>query len=149
MLQRILTINCKNKKEKSIKYVMCLIILFTFSSCISHPKTNLDDPEATERLLNQVLKGDTTAYYEISVDFFLEYKSKEFLYYALIMANQYNNAQAHNDIYHILTSLSDNKIETLDTVTRNLAIYHLKKSEELGSNLSEEEKETLKSKEGL
>lgn len=129
---------------KKIYILICLS--FTVVSCIDHPKTNFENPEVVEELLNKVLKGDTNAYYEISVDFFLEYKSNEFLYYAMHMANEYNNSQAHYDVYDILTSYSDKKLEDLDTTTRNIAIYHLRKAKELGHDIQPEDHEYLKLK---
>jgi hypothetical protein len=130
--------------NNSIKYIIIIVIISIFISCIGHPKTNFENPEVVEELLNKVLKGDTNAYYEISVDFFLEDKSNEFLYYAMYMANEHNNARAHYDVYDILTRFSSNKVGNLDTITRNLAIYHLRKAEELGCDIDQEDKDYLK-----
>ena len=144
MTLRTLIAHWKNKKDNSIKYIILIVIISIFISCISHPKTNFENPEVVEELLNKVLKGDTNAYYEISVDFFLENKSNEFLYYAMYMANEYNNSRAHYDVYDILTRYSSNKIEDMDTITRNIAIYHLKKAKELGCDINLEDKKYLK-----
>ncbi len=135
MTLRTLIAHWKNKKDNSIKYIILIVIISIFISCISHPKTNFENPEVVEELLNKVLKGDTNAYYEISVDFFLENKSKEFLYYAMYMANEYNNPLANYDVYRILTRQSGKNIDELDSITRNLAIYHLRKAEELGYDI--------------
>jgi len=122
-------------KIKMKKNIIFFVVICMFLSCIQHPKTDLNNQYRTSELLKKVLEeGDTTAYYEISVDFFMDDKSEHFLYYALIMANKYNNRQANYDVYNILTYLSCNKIETLDSVTKNLALYHLEKAKELGYN---------------
>jgi hypothetical protein len=119
------------KTRKIIIYSL-LVVAIMFFSCIRHPTTILEDnPQKTKELLGMVEAGDTVAYYKISIDFFLADKSKEFLFYALIMANKYNDAQAHYDVYRILTDFFDSNIETLDTITKELALYHLKKSKEL------------------
>lgn len=135
-------------KNNRIKYVILSIIVAVSVSCISHPKTNFEkNPEVVKELLNKALEGDTTAYYEVRLDFFLENKSNEFLYYAMHMANKYNNARAHYDIYLILTYFSCNSVEDLDTVTRNLVIYHLRKADELGYFIESEDQKYLMPKE--
>jgi hypothetical protein len=117
----------------SCKKIISSIIFAVLLSCVEHPTNSIEDNRYKELLIWAIEEGDSSAYSEVSGDFFLAHRSKDFLYYALIMANKYDNAQAHYDVYNILTN---NGIATLDTTTSNLALYHLKKYKELNKNIA-------------
>jgi hypothetical protein len=66
----------------------------------------------------------------------LERLEKEFLYYAITMANKYNNAEAHYHVYAAFArstaELPKKALELLDENSKNYALYYLIKSHELG-----------------
>ncbi len=79
-----------------------------------------------------VLKGDAIAYNKVASYYWLEDRGEEFLYVALMVANKYNNAEAHFHVYEILNGWrTGEKIENLDGKTRSLALYYLLKSYEM------------------
>lgn len=93
-----------------------------------------DNKKLTDSLFNLAInKGDEKAYNTVSSDFILTENYKELLYYSLIVANKYNNPEAH---FHVFTILSESELDKpfneLNSKTRNLALYYLVKSNELG-----------------
>jgi len=75
-----------------------------------------------------IIKGDTNAYYELSVAY-LDYTfQEEFLIYAVIMANKYDYPQAYFDVFTCLTDVYLSDISKIDDETANLAIEYLLKA---------------------
>jgi|GEM_PF-326448 len=126
--------------------VIGLTLLFLFNACnhekkqeqqVMQPyqyKSLLDNHDLINRLQDSATQyGNNRAYGELSSSYELENMNPELLYYGMIMANKYDNAEGY---YHVFASLSSpNTGETLnqlDKRTRSLAIYYLLKSYELG-----------------
>lgn len=136
-----------NKKLKFSYLIVILLILFT--SCLDKKepivvKKNYDEKpsyvkmnnnkKVTDSLFNKAIgKGDEKAYNTVSGNYILDENYKDLLYYALIMANKYNTSEAHFHIFLILSNTNNGKpFNELDNKTKNLALYHLVKSYELG-----------------
>ena len=74
-----------------------------------------------------VEKGDKRAYNELRIAY-LEYPIEdEFLYYAMVMCNKYDDAQACDDIFTWLLLMHKN-INDIDSVTANVAVMYLLKA---------------------
>ena len=88
----------------------------------------MNDSERSDSELEKLVieKGDTSAYYELFVNY-LDYPSERFLPYALIMANKYNYPQAYFDVYDRLWHLYDSP-DSLDNTSKKMAIEYLVKS---------------------
>lgn len=125
-----LVISCQEKKEST---VIKPSVVKDHDEIPNHEKIT-ENKKMSDSLLNLAIsKGDKMAYNSVAQDFVINENYKQLLYYSLIMANKYNNSQAHFDIYVILVESSANKsLEDLDKKTKNLATYHLIKSGELG-----------------
>lgn len=80
--------------------------------------------------------GNENAYAQVSAFHILHGKEQDFLYCALIMANKYQSPMAYFHVYFIFTSAAPlnrkDAIIGLDPMTKNLAMYYLLKSYELG-----------------
>ena len=118
-------ISCQEKKEP--------VVIKGHEEVPTYIKRN-DDMKLTDSLFNLAIsEGDERAYNTVSSDFILTENYKELLYYSLLMANKYNNPEAHFHVFTILSESKDDKsFKDLDSRTRNLALYHLVKSNELG-----------------
>lgn len=88
-----------------------------------------DSSEIIKKLNNAVNDGNEKVYNEIAGSYILTNKYQDLLYYSLIMANKYNSAEAH---YHIFLILAKNNFNALDKKTKNLALFYLIRSNELG-----------------
>lgn len=131
----------------SIYYLTLFVLLFSSCTEKKEPKIinkNYDEvpqyvkmnnnKKLTDSLFNLAIsKGDEKAYNIVSGNYILEENYNGLLYYSLLMANKHNCSEAHFHIYLILSgSESGESIEKLDNRTKNLALYHLIKSNELG-----------------
>ena len=125
-----LVLSCQKKKEST---VIKPSIVKDHDEIPNHEKIT-ENKKMSDSLLNiAISKGDEMAYNSVAQDLIINENYKQLLYYSLIMANKYNNSQAHFDIYVVLVESSANKsLEDLDKKTKNLAMYHLIKSDELG-----------------
>ncbi|WP_428229479.1 hypothetical protein [Flavobacterium sp.] len=125
-----LIFSCNEKKESTI---IKPSVVKDHDERPNHEKIT-ENKKASDSLLSLAIsKGDEMAYNSVAQDFIINENYKKLLYYSLIMANKYNNSQAHFDIYVILVESSENKsLNDLDKKTKNLAMYHLIKSVELG-----------------
>lgn len=125
-----LVISCQEKKEPT---VITPSVVKDHDEIPNHEKIT-ENKKMSDSLLNLAIsKGDEMAYNSVAQDFIIDENYRQLLYYSLIMANKYDNSQAHFDIYVILVESSANKsLEDLDKRTKNLATYHLIKSGELG-----------------
>lgn len=74
-------------------------------------------------------KGDTLAFKEMQDIYLISGHYKEFLYYAMYMANKYEYPDAYNSVYFIMHS--DNPKDK-DKYLNNFANYYLLKAHESG-----------------
>lgn len=109
------------------------------------PSTPLNNKVLINNLLDSaILFGNERAYNEVASYYFIEEQLEPFFYYAFTMANKYNSAQACYDVYSIIIYTNSEQrpkivLQNLDTKTKNLALYYLVKSHELGGERSKYE----------
>jgi hypothetical protein len=117
---------CSEKKTESKKDIIKI-------ETPEHVKMNKNN-KLTDSLLNlAVSKGDEKAYNTAAGNFILDANYEGLLYYSLLMANKYDSPEAHFHIFLILSNPNNGQpFEQLDDKTKNLALYHLVKSDELG-----------------
>jgi hypothetical protein len=91
---------------------------------------DLDDINKTYNLLNNAINtGNEKAYNDVAGSYILGEKYDELLYYSIIMANKHNSSEAY---YHVFLILTKDDFNKLDKKTKNLALFFLVKSNELG-----------------
>ncbi|WP_396146576.1 hypothetical protein [Flavobacterium sp.] len=129
--------------------ILAIVIYITFTSCSNKEKQKpivKDHDEVpqyvkmnnniklTDSLFNLAIsKGDEKAYNNVAGNYILDANYQGLLYYSTIMANKYNSPEAHFHIFLILSNTNNGKpFNELDDKTKNLALYHLVKSNELG-----------------
>lgn len=140
-------------------YYYLLFIFFAFSC--SNPSTSesieqVDDKHKIDNglmsdilmdsLLHQALeKGNCKAYREVYMPYYWKYRGREVIYYSFIMANKYNCPEAFFDVYHSLVFPKNDSIglKSIDSKTKNLALYYLLKSYELGEDNAKSKVEEL------
>jgi len=132
-----------------IKHIMILLISCTLIFCTDkkeqksveivkigvpeYVKTNNNDKLTDSLVKLAIFKGDEKAYNELASNYILDANYEELLYYSTIMANKYNNPEANFHIFLVLSKSNNGKaFEELDIRTKNLALFHLVKSNELG-----------------
>lgn len=88
----------------------------------------------TDSLLDLAINnGDIKAYSSVASNYILDANYEDLFYSSIIMANRYNSSEAHFHIFLILSNSNNGKpFDQLDNKTKNLALYHLIKSNELG-----------------
>ncbi len=121
-----LLIFCSEKKTESKKDIVKI-------ETPEYVKMNKNN-KLTDSLLNLALnKGDEKAYNTVAGNFILDANYEGLLYYSLQIANKYNSPETHFHIFLILSNPNNGQpFEQLDDKTKNLALYHLVKSDELG-----------------
>lgn len=123
-----------------------LFILLIICSCTKKDMKN--DKNITEGItviekdtLNKMISGalknnDTLLYNKVSSYFLFNNMGEEFLLTALMMANKYNNAEACFHVYEIIAHSTPKvpieALKLMDLKTKNLALYYLLKSNEMG-----------------
>lgn len=123
--------------------ILVVVFLFAISSCKDNKPSAINESgknlagftqDSVYRLIDKALNsGDSKSYNRASHYFFIRDKYEEFLYPALIMANKYENPEAHYHVFQILNGVrNQGSLILLDSVTKNYALYHLIKSHELG-----------------
>jgi hypothetical protein len=96
-----------------------------------HPLKAIKDLNGKLRNIKE--KGDTAAYNELSVAYFMANELHSFYYYSLIMANKYEYRKAYLDLYLALSEpLTGQCFEELDPRTKQLAMFYLLKAYEGG-----------------
>ncbi|MBC8882566.1 hypothetical protein H9X57_01585 [Flavobacterium piscinae] len=117
---------CSEKKTESKKEIIKI-------ETPEYVKMNKNS-KLTDSLLNVAIsKGDEKVYNTVAGNFILDANYEGLLYYSLMMANKYNSPEAHYHIFLILSNPNNGQpFEQLDDKTKNLALYHLVKSDELG-----------------
>ncbi|NQX41260.1 hypothetical protein SAMN05421820_107203 [Pedobacter steynii] len=123
-LVSMLLLSCKNEKKEQ------------FIAEIPHHTKLISNKEETLKLWKKAIhEGDFKAYGEISNAYLLHSQMYELYYYALIMANKYKCPQAY---YHLFMIMNDQvtidglSLYSNDEATKNMALYYLLKSKELG-----------------
>lgn len=126
MTLSFLLIFCSEKRTESQKEIIKI-------ETPEYVKMNKNS-KLTDSLLNVAIsKGDEKAYNTVAGNFILDANYEGLLYYSLLMANKYNSPEAHYHIFLILSNPNKGQLfEQLDNKTKNLALYHLVKSDELG-----------------
>ncbi len=126
-------ISCLNRSSKKIDTTN------SDSSIYYRPEIKTNNRALMDSLKNcAILNNDNFAYNEVAIAYFMARKEEEILYLSLNVANKYDNKYAHFHIYMILNGYrTGNKLDSLDAKTKNLALYHLLKSKELGLEDSE------------
>lgn len=136
------------KLETGKKLSRVIFGLIFFSSCNQEAPPNVHKNDVIEGTvfmsrdsINQLIDkaislNDTMAYNKVASYFLLNNLGKEFFYNALVMANKYDNAEASFHVYNIIAYSTDKSpyqaLMKMDNRTKNLALYYLLKSYELG-----------------
>lgn len=117
-------ISCNNERKE------------TFVPEVSTQTKLMSSKEATIKLWKKAIgEGDFNAYNEISNAYILESKIYELYYYSLIMANKYKCPEAYYHLFIIMNnkvSIDGLKLYSSDEATKNMSLYYLLKSGELG-----------------
>jgi hypothetical protein len=93
---------------------------------------------------NSLNNGDTLAYNQVFTNFVMDGRGYEILYISMIMANKWHYPKAFYDTYCILsTECLGSSISNCKNNNRDLAIYFLLKSNELGYYQSKGELQTI------
>jgi len=135
-------------KKTTIQSVIILLLIISNLFFILHPFNENEEKEISDTLTSHTPKyeidslaimaineGDTAAYKEFSVNLMMKMEWYELYYYSFIMANKYNNQDAYNILYSILTmelEVNGVKMYSQDSITQSYAKYFLLKSHELG-----------------
>jgi hypothetical protein len=121
-----LFISCSDKKEQNLK-------IKDHDEIPQYVKQN-NNKKLTDSLFNlAITKGDEKAYNKVAGNYILDENYKDLMYYAIIMANRYNSSEANFHVFLILSNSNNgNAFDELDVKTKNLALYYLVKSNELG-----------------
>ncbi len=95
------------------------------------------EKDTLNTMINKALKNnDSLLYNKLASYYLLHNMGEEFLLTALKMANKYNNAEACYHVYDIIAYSTPKEpqkaLELMDSKTKNLALYYLIKSSELG-----------------
>ena len=122
-LLQLSLLSCRNKKNSN-------------SIEISYHERLLNDSMESSRLLAKVINnGDFESYNKVSNAYLLADKVDELYYYALLMANKHKCPEAFYHLFLIMTdqaSINEVELYSNDERTKNMALYYLLKSRELG-----------------
>lgn len=102
-------------------------------------KFDLDNPAIKQDLDNAILKGDTIAYVKSYKAYTINGKSKEFLYYAILMAEKNNYKRAYYDISRILALRTDDPLYKKYKFSSSFGTYSFFKSYEMGDDFAKED----------
>jgi hypothetical protein len=93
-------------------------------------KFDFNDKALKENLNNAIYKGDTLAYNRACKQYAINGRYKEFLYYAIVMAEKNNYGNAYWDISNILSAEEDSPL--FDKYKSKYGNYSILKAYELG-----------------
>ncbi|AZA83533.1 hypothetical protein C1637_15240 [Chryseobacterium lactis] len=93
-------------------------------------KFNINDDTIKRNLNDAIKKGDTLAYIRSLKAFTVHGYEKEFLYYAIKMAEEHNYPLAYENVYTILVRISEENGYKTDS---KIGDYYLLRAYELGS----------------
>lgn len=135
---------------KKIKIITIFVLLFSFQqsllSCRNKKNSNsieigyherlLNDTKESSRLLAKAInEGDLDSYNKISNAYLLAERTDDLYYYALLMANKHKCAEAYYHLFLIMNeeiSINGVELHSKDERTKNMSLYYLLKSKELG-----------------
>ena len=114
------------------------------------PHTRIKDKRYINSLIDKSLQGDSIAYSELFVTYFLEKRQEEIFYVSTVVAIKYNNSQAYYLLYACLSSMyqkgSDSPkqaLEKLDKNMRCLSLFYLLRAYELDPDIARSETEEI------
>ncbi len=133
------------------KITLIVLALSGLYACQTDPKENQEkqgdtaivsfeptSPVKNHELMDSLIKrailyGDDKAYNNVSNDYLIEDMGEDILYVSMIVADKYNNPEAHYHIYSILNDLGNSQyVDSLGKKTKDFTLYHLLKAHELG-----------------
>lgn len=122
-----------------MSYKVLISLMIIISSCNESEMKSMNQPDkALKELKEKVIKtGDVQSYEALSTAY-MDYGIKEFLPYALLMANKYDYPQAYYDVYECLVLMQapgQDNLDSLDPKTLTMALDYLKLSSEKGLHL--------------
>jgi len=123
-LVSMLLLSCKNEKKEQF-----------IAEIPSHTKLIANKEETVKLWKKAIHDGDFKAYAIISNAYLMHTQIYELYYYSLIMANKYKCPQAY---YHLFIIMNDRvtidglSLYSDDKATKNMSLYYLLKSKELG-----------------
>ncbi|EJL71480.1 hypothetical protein [Chryseobacterium populi] len=126
-----------------MKKIIILNILLLLISCNKKEKTkettspsSIKNSETTDKYLNDaILKGDTIAYIRAYKAYSIHGRDEEFLYYAIKMAEEHQYPFAYENVYTILSTISDEKGYNKKS---KIGEYYLLRAYELGNAMAKE-----------
>jgi hypothetical protein len=141
------------RKEDNKKMNKLFLVILVICSCtnkdiksgknITEGITVIQKDSLYKLISSALNNNDTIAYNAVASYYILNNMSEEFLFTAIKMANKYNNAEACYHVYDIIAYSSSKgskeALENLDFKTKNLALYYLTKSHEIGFESSKYE----------
>lgn len=131
------TISCNENKRSDIKREKVKHVSITKSNILL-------DAERVKQLKAAAFNGDTIAYNELSEAYADMGAYDDFLFVSMTVAHRYSFSQAMFDVYQCFSSapLQVEKSDyAIDSVTKNLALFYLLKSYELGYTLAKKKVE--------
>jgi hypothetical protein len=116
--------SCKNEKKKQ------------FVAEIPYHTKLISNKEETFKLWKKAIDdGDFEAYNEISNAYLLESQIYELYYFSLIMANKYKCPEAYYHLFIVMDhrgTINGLNLYSNDETTKNMSLYYLLRSKELG-----------------
>ncbi|MDG5490681.1 hypothetical protein [Psychroserpens sp. SPM9] len=112
---------------------LLLIVILLITGCDKRKPDVIDDSETNMYNLNELrqevyLKGNIESYNSLK-EIYLNNVESDFLPYAMIMANKFNNTNASYDTFELLISIDgcsiDYNLSCVDESTRDLALSYL------------------------
>lgn len=129
---------CNNDKqtqgEKQKKDTTGIIRVQPTDSLDNMSKLNFVDKKLQQDLEKAIMEGDTLAYQRSYKQYAINGYSKEFLYYAVIMAEKNNFKGAYDDISRILSFELDDPIYNVHQFSSKFGRYSKLKAYELGDS---------------
>ncbi|MCW3162873.1 hypothetical protein [Chryseobacterium oryctis] len=130
----LLLFNCSKKEEqKKSKTTKDTIPKTTFVTFDFH------DKELQENLNKAITKGDTIAYIRSYKKYSINGRDKEFLYYAILMAEKNNYKKAYYDISLILSLPPTDSLKGKFKSNSKFRDYSFYKSYEMGDEAAKED----------
>ncbi|MBT2620372.1 hypothetical protein [Chryseobacterium sp. ISL-6] len=102
-------------------------------------KFDFNDKELQNNLSKAILDGDTIAYIRSYKKYTTNGRDKEFLYYAILMAEKNNYKRAYYDISRILALRTDDPLSKKYKFSSFFGTYSFLKSYEMGDDFAKED----------
>lgn len=126
----------RNRRNIALSFVLIIFVLVSckHTNSSSEEVSILNNKDSTILWENNIIKfGDTMAYKQLSRLFSLNLRYRELLFYAQLMCNKYNNAEACYTCYEINSEVfTPINLRTNDSITLKIGTFYLLKSYELG-----------------